>query len=85
MPDPEHTPGPWKHNPNSANRIMTQDDSIVAATYGGFSDAEEQAANTRLLTAAPDMYDYVVKKAAEGDAEAQALAASIDAPAEEPE
>ena len=73
-----HTPGPWKYNVDSTNRIMTTDNSVVAATYGGFLGHIEQAANTRLIAAAPEMYEYVVRRASAGDLDAQALTKLIN-------
>ena len=74
----KHTPGPWSYNELSANRVMGPDNQVVAATYGGFAGSDEQAANTRIVAAAPAMYGYVAAKASEGDEDALALLASID-------
>ncbi len=73
-----HTPGPWQYNPQSANRVLGPGGQTVAATYGGRLDDEEQVANTRLIASAPVMYDYVEKKALEGDHEAQTIVAGVE-------
>ena len=77
-----HTPGPWQYNPQSANRVTGPDGQIVAATYGGMTDDEEQVANTRLIASAPAMYDFIEKKALDGDQEAQAMVAGIETEAD---
>ena len=74
----KHTRGPWKYNELSANRVLGPDDQVVAATYGGFVGSGEQEANTRLVAAAPAMYEYVSAKASEGEQDAKVLLASID-------
>ena len=68
-----HTAGPWSYNENSANRVLGPDNQVVAATYGGSVGDEEQAANTRLIAAAPAMYDYLAGRASEGDSDAVAI------------
>ena len=74
----KHTPGPWSYNELSANRVLSPNKQVVAATYGGFVGSGEQEANTRIVAAAPAMYGYVSRKASEGDQDAMALLASID-------
>ena len=78
MSDPTHTPGPWSYNEKSANRVLGPDNQVVAATYGGALGDAEQAANTRLIAAAPSMYGYLAGRAAAGDAEAGEIVAAID-------
>jgi hypothetical protein len=73
-----HTPGPWSFNENSANRVFGTDNQVVAATYGGTVGDSEQAANTRLIAAAPAMYDFLTRKASAGDADASDILSAID-------
>lgn len=46
---------------------------------GSFIDDEEFRANARLIAASPLLYDFVAKRASEGDTEAIALVESIHA------
>ena len=78
MPKSRHTPGPWHYNPHSPNRVTAPNGQTVAATYGGALGDEEQVANTRLVASTPAMYEYVSKKAEEGDQDAQAIVATIE-------
>jgi hypothetical protein len=73
-----HTPGPWSYNDRSANRVLGPDNQVVAATYGGAVGDGEQAANTRLIAAAPSMYEYLIGRAAAGDSAAVEILATLD-------
>lgn len=77
MSDLTHTPGPWSYNEQSANRVLGPDNQVVAATYGGSVGDTEQAANTRLIAAAPSMYEYLASKAAGGDSAAAEILESL--------
>jgi hypothetical protein len=57
---------------------MGPNNQVVAATYGGQVDDQEQAANTRLIAAAPAMYSYLAKKASEGDDGAREIVETIE-------
>ena len=78
MPASQHTPGPWHLNEQSPTRVTSSDGQTVAATYGGIVGSPEQVANGRLITSAPAMYEYIAKRAAEGDEEAQAIIDGVD-------
>ena len=72
------TPGPWAYNEQSPTRVTGADGETIAATYGGIVGIDEQVLNTRLIASAPTMYEYIEKKAAEGDQEAQAIVSVIE-------
>ena len=74
----KYTPGPWNYNELSPNRVMGPDNQVVAATYGGFVGSDEQASNTRIVAAAPVLYEYVLRRASKGDPDAKSLLATID-------
>lgn len=88
------TPGPWSAEDQGTMCpgeiwIMAKDprdkDGIefsIAAVRAGCGEAAEagdNAANARLIAAAPTMADYIAKRAATGDAEAAAIMESIHA------
>ena len=77
MSNLNHTRGPWSYNDKSANRVLGPDNQVVAATYGGSVGDAEQAANTRLIAAAPAMYKYLAGRAAAGDSEAGEILAKL--------
>ena len=78
MTNVSHTSGPWSYNDKSANRVLGPDNQVVAATYGGSVGDAEQAANTRLIAAAPAMYEYLADRAAEGDSEAGEIVSALE-------
>ena len=78
MAKSRHTPAPWSYNERSPSRVTAPGGETIAATYGGQLGFEEQVSNTRLLASAPVMYEYIVKKAAEGDEDAKAIIARVD-------
>ena len=78
MTGSQHTSGPWSYNPRSANRLTGPKGETVAATYGGTVGTAEQDANTRLIASAPAMYEYIKKRAAEGEQEAQSIVAAVE-------
>ncbi len=54
----KHTPGPWKHNRGPVSESIYAPDGnghLVAILYHG--DADNQAANARLIAAAPDLLE----------------------------
>ena len=78
MSNMSHTPGPWSYNEKSANRVLGPDNQVIAAIYGGAVGDAEQAANTRLIAAAPAMYDYLVGRASTGDSAAAEILETLD-------
>lgn len=77
MSKSDYTPGPWKYEPHSPNRILASNNETVAAVYGGFFGDLEQASNVRLITKAPLMYEYIAQKAKAGDPEAKSIISGI--------
>jgi len=68
-----HTPGPWKYNLESPNRVTGPEAQTVAATYGGMVGHEEQLANARLIASVPTLFEFVSQRARDGDLEAAAI------------
>ena len=60
----EHTPGPWVYNKNF---LTIEGDGAVVATM---SDVRYQAANARLIAAAPDLLATCEECIALGDSDA---------------
>ena len=79
MAKQEHTPGPWgyesKQNPT---RVTATKGDTVAAVYGGFVGSDEQHANARLIASAPEMYEYMRGRTADGDQEAEEIMGKIE-------
>ena len=86
----KHTPGPWQahaprgrltrwliESPESKDRKF---DTWVASIYCAEAPYE-QAPNARLIEASPTMFEYITKKAEEGDAEAKRIVEAINAQA----
>jgi hypothetical protein len=84
------TPGPWVPTWNGFYwEIKSERDAQIADTCASniiywslekipSADAAKIAeANARLISASPSLYDFVAKRAAEGDEDAAALIASI--------
>lgn len=72
-----HTKGPWEADDcegYSIWRVFAPGRIILAQVVG---DSAETDANARLIAASPTMYEYVARKAAEGDADAARIIASI--------
>ena len=80
MAKSRHTQGPWRFEEHSPNRILAPHGETVAAVYGGFTGIAEQVSNVRLVTAAPAMYEYIERKAADGDQEAQTIVSAVGGP-----
>jgi hypothetical protein len=62
-----HTPGPWEVNPKSSRTVQSTTGRTVASC-GGYTDSkrteetdDENAANTALITAAPEMLEALEK------------------------
>jgi len=70
----KHTPGPWVVL-ETANLIHVGLDGRL--TFGSFSPSDKGRANARLIAACPTMADYVIKKAVEGDKDAETIARSF--------
>lgn len=90
----KHTPGPWQaiaergplvRDGNVWWRIYTVVgvDSTFIAECGRTADAAPSeraadAANARLIAAGPTMYEFIARKAQEGDADAAAIIAAVN-------
>jgi hypothetical protein len=75
----KHTPGPWKTERHSATiAIRDANDKIIGEIYGSITRPErEWHANARLIAACPTMYDYIRRRAEEGDEDAVKIIAAI--------
>jgi hypothetical protein len=86
----KHTPGPWfqshrKTAPDSYNtQVYTQNGEAIC-TLAWYPKPEVNGvvgtyreANARLIAACPTMYDFINKKAGEGDAEAKQIISTIE-------
>ena len=76
------TPGPWKaisHPYTGCNTEITTSENpgrgIAGTWFNGY--VIEQEANALLIAACPTMYDYIQKKALEGDEDAAKIIASL--------
>lgn len=84
----KHTPAPWKvekFNNGKKTIIMSQYDHIAEVFKTGTSghaangyNVEKQESNARLIAASPLMYEYITRKAKEGDKEAQEIIKTLD-------
>ena len=87
-----HTPGPWVVTVDDiscldyANPSAVKEGFIrhgIAQPDGGFTlavvvdDVIDGEANARLIAASPTLFDFVAKKAAEGDADAARIISLI--------
>jgi len=91
MSESKHTPGNWfvSDQPDAElHRIAIHADvvrgdrryelrGLAYATWQDCDQRDEYEANARLIAACPTMYDFIAKRAAAGDAEAQAIVESI--------
>lgn len=82
----KHAPGPWRYEADmdgdhaiwgSNNTLLAVTDGWERSQYQTPRTREEDEANARLIAAAPDLFDYIVKRANEGDADAQTILTSI--------
>ena len=80
----QHELGPWRDTGElsrdsstcgSYTTTIESEERFLAVVYG--KDKSSCIANARLIAACPTMYDYINKKAGEGDAEAQSIIAAI--------
>lgn len=63
------TPGPWRYKPREARQIRSASGLYVGQIYR----SKSAKADGHLIAAAPDMADYIKRRAEDGDAEAQEL------------
>ena len=80
-----HTPGPWTAASAWSSvvglPVVAQSGrSVASVTYFNLGEHfnnhhQESIANSRLIAAAPMMFGYIAKRAAEGDEDARALLA----------
>jgi hypothetical protein len=79
----KHTPGPWLSHPhvNTDSKVVHHDGEniytatgLIAKTTG---DLKEHSANAALIAASPLMYDFITKKASDGDKEAKSMLDSL--------
>ena len=78
----EHTPGPWEWNHVPSVFIKNDDgEELELAHVDPNNDIwlEVAFANARLMAQSPIMYEYIAKKASEGDLDAQAILSKINA------
>jgi len=61
--------GPWRYKPREARQVRSANGFYVGQIYQGKS----AKANAHLIAAAPEMADYIKRRAEDGDAEAQRL------------
>jgi hypothetical protein len=71
------TPGPWEVDNET---IYGATGYLIADVTSHYPENESiQAANARLIAAAPTMYDYISSRANAGDEHAQAILGAINA------
>lgn len=88
----KHTPGPWvigsgygryKTEITGPGRavggVWTRRDAGALSDERRIEDDPEGIANARLIAAAPNMHEYIAKRAAAGDSEARVILESINA------
>lgn len=73
-----HTPGPWHVCGGShPDKVLAADSNLIADCSHPNRPPHFGEANARLIAAAPTMYSYIAKKAAEGDSDAKDIIDSI--------
>ena len=80
-----HTPGPWSFDygtvppdgPGTYADIYVDGGDTIIAHFN--NQIVEGRATARLIAASPTMYDFISRRAAEGDAEARKIMEAIDA------
>ena len=78
----QHTSGPWEDTGN--NEVIKIQQAVtlqpIAFIKPGYSISNHSAvnANARLIAACPSMYEYIARKAQEGDIEARGIIKSIN-------
>ena len=70
----EHTRGPWVVHGPTAYCVSGPDGGFVGRAD---TTRPEWEANLRLMAAAPTMYEYIARKAQEGDPDAQKIVALV--------
>lgn len=77
----QHTPRPWLVKPVAAPMSHNGDIGIVTAKGAliavALLERGRAAANARLIAASPLMYEYIAKRAKEGDDDAASIIAAI--------
>ena len=75
----QHTPGPWHLECHTGEiRIFPPSpERCGIAELNGTNETSQ--ANARLIAAAPTMYEYIRKKAGEGDSEAVGIWEAVNA------
>lgn len=80
----QHTPGEWESEPtgDGLERMITgwHGDgacTVVAVVSGNRTSQETTEANARLISACPTMYEYIRRRADEGDGDAAKIIESI--------
>lgn len=75
------TPGPWEaaRRLGRTNRVISTDGKandgfLIASAHG-----PDQEANAHLMAASPTMFEFIERKAAEGDVEARGIVEAIHA------
>ena len=79
------TKGEWESGENSSYFEVKRKGNPVGTICAVFDcvqkgyeiSAEEQEANAKLIAASPIMYNYIVKKAEEGDEDAKLIVATL--------
>ncbi len=78
-----HTPGPWKfYDAWGSKQVMfaslgNEDNTVLEAARCGVDCVLSNGDDAYLIAACPTMYDYIAKKAAEGDEDAAKIIAAI--------
>lgn len=72
-----YTPGPWRVKPQRVNFsvVAANGDYIVDCVRG--SKSQQITHNARLIAASPRMYEFIAKRAEQGDADAASIIAAI--------
>ena len=71
-----HTPGPWEISRNWQGDLGIVGNRSKICALPRRKEVPNEA-NARLIAACPTMYDYILKKSEEGDAEAQSIIAAL--------
>jgi hypothetical protein len=80
----KHTPGKWEvEKTKEGLLIIRSEEGFVPANINGDITSKEYGkqikANARLIASSPIMYEYINKKAIEGDKEAKEIVNKINA------
>jgi hypothetical protein len=78
-----HTPGPWQVLAGTIVTVKDKDGNIIfnvgyTPEAPGSNKFWTVRDNARLIAASPTMYEYVLKKANEGDIEAKKIIKMLD-------